>query len=129
MFRKALDFFSHESIEQQEREAIIDLLNLLCHIDGKIKLREQDYIDQFVENIDWHSGTAKETFLAMSVSRARAAVEGNHVDEFIDNIAARIPDKHYKQQAMNMAEAIALSDETMNSKEARILGHLKDKLV
>lgn len=107
---------------------MIDLLNLITHADSKITLSETDFINHFLITLEWDSGTAKESYLADSISRSRDAVEKNTVDLMIDSITKRLGQASARDQALELAEAIASADRSLRLKESDILRRVQDKL-
>ena len=127
--RSLMDYFTHRDHDQEQREAIIDLLNLLCLIDRKIKLTEQDYIDSFVKDLEWTSGVAIETFFSVSISKCRKALDEDKAEELIKELAAVLTDEDFRILALDATSAITLADHELNSKEKQALDLLKTQFL
>lgn len=120
MLNAVLEFLElKESVDQDKSEAIIKLTTLLYQADGKVKMQEQELFEQILADLPWnHPVQSKEAFHLDQVSKSLAALQQNTVEAYLEGI---VPALKSDGMALTMLRELAVSDGTLDPKEAEIL--------
>ncbi len=71
-------------MNQEQREAILDLLSLSIFIDSHVSVEEDEALQKAIDSIGWESKRPRELFLFNSMNRARVASESDHgIEDYI----------------------------------------------
>ena len=112
---------------QQHNEALIKLTVLLYQIDGKITLSEQDYFDNLVNEMSWHSGISKEAFINDAIHQAREAIDGFAAPEFIRSLSDEL--NIDAARTLEVAMAITKADGERSEEEVELLALLANRVL
>jgi len=80
---------STESLNQSQRESLINILVLGMYLDSHLSILEDDALNALLESFAWESGTGRSVFLNDSISRAtRIADDAATADYLRSNVKA-----------------------------------------
>jgi uncharacterized tellurite resistance protein B-like protein len=114
-FIQALDI--GECQDQQQRQALFDLVLFLIVADGVISEQERSFIQQWLESISWTSAMTKEQYYENVLLKCYAAIKTNTVDDFLHHRAKLLIDKDMKLQAMKLVRDVAMADGDLDPSE------------
>jgi hypothetical protein len=101
----------HGSIEQPEREAMIDLLLLGTYVDRHISLSESKAFDDAADALGWDSQTGPSIYISNATSRARDAHRSEATTaELIAFIARRLTSVGAKERALSLLNRLFMAD-------------------
>lgn len=126
LYLRSLDMGRCE--DQMQRQALLDLAVLFMVIDGDIKDSEQQVIEDWVSGIPWNSGMSAAEYYQRSKDKALYAISSNDTEDYIHHHASLLIDSDVKQQALDLAEAIANADDELDRNEANAIAILKSAL-
>ncbi|MBF7074890.1 TerB family tellurite resistance protein [Glaciecola sp. MH2013] len=112
---------------QQHNEALIKLTVLLYQIDGIVTLTEQDYFQELVDNMPWHSGISKEAFINDAIHQARAAIDSLKAPDFIRALSDELNIDAAK--TLEVAMAITKADGERSEEEVELLALLANRVL
>lgn len=127
MFKKPQD--SKPELQQQEREAIVDLLHFCVYADSHIALKEGAFLSQVVDVIGWETRSSFSSYEARSISKARAAKE--NADEkraLLESVAARLGEKPVRDLAVDLCRQLFAVDGSTEQKEFGLLGEIRSAM-
>lgn len=126
LFLRSLDMGRCE--DQMQRQALLDLAVLFVAIDGEIKDSEEAVIKNWLSSIPWTSDTGTLDYYQNSMEKALHAIAINDVENYIAHHATLLLDTEAKQQALDLAEAIANADDELSNSEAKAIALLRAAL-
>lgn len=109
--------------QQDFNEALLKLAILMYRIDGKIRLNEQELVDEIGDNLNWEGINSITAIQSQALADVRQAISSNQVEAYLTTLKAAL--QLDKQQALNTAKQIMQSD----GEEAKQERHLYDLLV
>jgi len=115
------------SQHQLHNEALIKLTVLLYQIDGKVTLTEQDYFDELLQEMSWHSGIAKEAFVSDAIHQAREAIDASAAADFIRSLSDEL--NIDAARSLEVAMAITKVDGIRSEKEVELLALLANRVL
>lgn len=113
--------------EQDFNEAIIKLLVLLYQIDAKVTLTEQDYFDEIIQGLNWHSGVSVSAFVTDAIHQARVAIDQRQSREFLFSLASAL--QYDPAQALEYAMDITEVDGKRSEDEVELLAILSNRIL
>jgi hypothetical protein len=100
-------------LEQNEKEAIIDLLMLAIYADNHLSLAEDKIMKEEIDTYSWNSITVLRIYLSESTARARTALTSETSErEFLEFIAERLESRATKSRALDLLSKLFNSDGT-----------------
>ncbi|NRA53382.1 MAG: TerB family tellurite resistance protein [Gammaproteobacteria bacterium] len=112
-------------VDQQQREALVDLVILFVEIDGIVDQREMQYTQNWLESLIWTSTQSPADYLKEISVKCQTAIANNQVEDFIRHRASHIIDPKAQHEAVKLAEGVALADEELADVEEQALTFLK----
>ncbi|EDY84883.1 hypothetical protein VDG1235_4517 [Verrucomicrobiia bacterium DG1235] len=104
---------------QDQREALVDLLYLSIYVDNHISLLEEKKVEEELKRADWDGPTSSILYVQDAVTRGRnAKSDPAYKAEYLNSIANRLDEK--KTAALKALDKVLSSDGT-DSKEASFL--------
>lgn len=98
-------------LQQDEREAIVDLLHLCLYADAHISLKESEFIADVVRAVGWNPNMDFASYEARSIAAARAARADEHTkEEFLHEAAARLKSPASKKLATDVCRDLCSAD-------------------
>ncbi len=125
-FLRSLDMGACE--DQLQRETLLELALLFVAIDGEVADSEMAFINDWLAGVPWKSDTNKESYLQQALAKCQSAILENDIEHFIAHRAGLLQDKCFKEQALDMAEAIANADGQVDPSELDAINKLKNYL-
>ncbi|MFZ2657041.1 MAG: TerB family tellurite resistance protein [Victivallales bacterium] len=127
--KKFLDGFKNQDMEQNQNEAIIELLVWTMYVDKSIMLIEDEKISQYIDKTNWKSGITSEDFLKSAIARVRNAVANPaKASELIASISKRLDCPDVKNKALKACKALAEADGKLSDEEKKFIDTLKKAL-
>jgi hypothetical protein len=74
---------STESLNQSQRESLINILVLGMYLDSHLSILEDDALNALLESFGWESGTSRSVFLNDSISRATHLADDAATAEYV----------------------------------------------
>ena len=122
------DLYSNVAVyatEDREHEAAVELLLLVMIVDHHISQEELDEIRNISAESGWESETFSfDQYLGPAMAKVRAAVSADAIDEFLDDIDARITSKVLRASLFSAARDVAGVDSELDPSEQNLLGQL-----
>lgn len=112
-------------VDQQQREALVDLVILFVEIDGVIDSQEMEYTNAWLSTIKWNSAQDTVSYLKETSAKCQTAIATDCVEDYIRHRAEHIIDHEAQNQAIKLAEGVALADGELAPIEARAIAYLK----
>ena len=114
--------FGSGGVEQEQHEAIFELLILASFVDGTVSADETNAISSYGNRVNWDSPTSPERFYDMAVSRVRDCLGSEEkMREFILQAKERLPEGEVRQRAMQECVVLAQSDGDVSPEEAMFI--------
>jgi uncharacterized tellurite resistance protein B-like protein len=114
--------------DQQQREALFDLVLFLIVADGVITEQETQFMRQWLGKIEWTADVSKEEYYTTSLLKCYAAIKTNTVDDYLTHRAKLLIDKDMKQQAMQLVRDVAIADGELDDAEQQAINLLSEVL-
>jgi len=115
-------------IDQQEREAIVDLLHLCMFADAHISSKESLLLAKDVDKMGWDANQAFNLYESRSIAAARSVrLDDKKRAEFLQDAASRLQSKEVKDLAITTCEEFFQSDGAVKS-EAALLEEIRQAL-
>lgn len=128
MFESLFTSARNQKLLQKQHEAILKILVLVSQLDGKVKLSEQQLMDDYLAHIPWHSELAKASALGAITSEARQMLSTGREKEYLTQQAKLVDNTFLKFELLSIVEKMILSDFDIDSKEKMALSTLKEAL-
>jgi ABC-type branched-subunit amino acid transport system ATPase component len=112
---------------QLHNEALIKLTVLLYQIDGKVTLTEQDYFQELVDGMQWHSGISKEAYINEAIHQAREAIDSLSAPDFIRSLSEEL--NYDAARTLEVAMAITKVDGERSEEEVELLALLANRVL
>lgn len=128
-FEKLLNNFDMGvCVDQLQREALVDLVLLFVEIDGVVEDKEMEYTFNWVSSLIWNNETSPIDYVKAGSLTARAAIEGDEIEDFIRHRCKHIIDSPAKALALELAKGVSLSDGHLDEREAKAIAFLAECL-
>jgi uncharacterized tellurite resistance protein B-like protein len=114
--------------DQQQREAMFDLVLFLIVADGVITEQESEFMHQWLGTIEWSADVSKEEYYTTTLLKCYAAIKTKTVDDYLTHRAKLLIDKDIKQQAMKLVREVAIADGELDAAEQQAINLLSDVL-
>ena len=124
MFSKLLkkDQEAPLSLEQPQREAIIDTLVFAMMADGEMTSEERDELDGAFDRLEWSGEFDRETFLDESIARANQAKKSmDQARQYLAEIGGRLQTDPIRDRAYEMAARIVCADRDVAEAERGLM--------
>lgn len=116
-------------LQQYEREAIVDLLNLCIYADAFIALKEGDFLSQVVVVIGWDPSLSFSSYSSRSIAAARDAKRSPEArQEFLSRAKSRLPSAASRELAIDLCRQLFAADGKTGEKENTLLAEIKAAL-
>ncbi|MCU7555187.1 TerB family tellurite resistance protein [Alteromonas sp. ASW11-19] len=113
--------------QQAFNEALIRMSVLLYQADGMVTLTEQDYLDEFIDSLDWQSPISESAFLNNAIYETRKALDVGDGEKYLKALQQDL--LFDADKAMEVAMAITGADGERCDEEAELLTLLTHKLL
>jgi uncharacterized tellurite resistance protein B-like protein len=114
--------------DQQQREAMFDLVLFLIVADGVITEQETQFMRQWLATIEWSADVSKEEYYTTTLLKCYAAIKTNTVDDYLTHRAKLLIDNDMKQQAMKLVRQVAMADGDLDDAEQQAINVLSAEL-
>jgi uncharacterized tellurite resistance protein B-like protein len=114
--------------DQQQREALFDLVLFLIVADGVITEQETQFMRKWLSTIEWRADVSKDEYYTTTLLKCYAAIKTNKVDDYLTHRAKLLIDDDMKQQAMQLVREVALADGELDAAEQQAINLLSEVL-
>jgi uncharacterized tellurite resistance protein B-like protein len=114
--------------DQQQREALFDLVLFLIVADGVITEQETHFMRKWLGTIEWSADVSKEEYYTTTLLKCYAAIKTNTVDDYLTHRAKLLIDNDMKQQAMKLVREVAIADGELDEAEQQAINLLSEVL-
>ncbi|WP_213997661.1 TerB family tellurite resistance protein [Arsukibacterium sp.] len=112
--------------QQDFNEALLKLAILMYRIDGKIRLNEQELVDEIGDKLDWDGVNSITAVQSQAMADIRQAISSNQVEAYLTTLKPAL--QFDKQQALDTARQIMQSDGEEAQQERRLYDMLVQML-
>lgn len=117
--------------DQIQRQALFDIALMFVMIDGVIDSSEQEFMQKWMNKLDWKHDLSVEEYYKLVEGKIRYAIDNDQVEDFLAHRASQLTDPWMKSQATQLADDISHADGELADKEKQaldfILTLLQDK--
>ena len=114
--------------DQQQREALFDLVLFLIVADGVISEQETQFMRKWLGTIEWSADVTKEEYYTTTLLKCYAAIKTNTVDDYLTHRAKLLIDIDMKKQAMKLVREVAIADGELDAAEQQAINLLSAEL-
>jgi uncharacterized tellurite resistance protein B-like protein len=114
--------------DQQQREALFDLILFLIAADGVITEKESEFIRNWLSTIEWSASVTKEEYYSSALLKCYAAIKTKTADDYLTHRAKLLIDSDIKQQAMKLVREVAVADGELDEVEQQVINLLSEVL-
>ena len=114
--------------DQQQREALFDLVLFLIVADGVITEQETLFMRNWLDTIEWTADVTKEEYYTTTLLKCYAAIKTNTVDDYLTHRAKLLIDNDMKQQAMKLVREVSIADGELDDAEQQAINLLSEVL-
>ena len=114
--------------DQQQREALFDLVLFLIVADGVITEQETLFMRNWLDTIEWTADVTKEEYYTTTLLKCYAAIKTNTVDDYLAHRAKLLIDRDMKQQAMQLVREVSIADGELDDAEQQAINLLSELL-
>lgn len=127
--KKFLDSFKEHDTEQEQNEAIIELMIWTMYVDKSLMLVEDEKIIQYLDKTNWKSGIDPEYFIKSAIAKIRNAVADTaKAEKLLASIAKRLDTSDMKNKALKASKTLAEADGKLSDEEKGFIDSLKKAL-
>lgn len=117
------------SVEQLQKESLIDIALLFMGVDGVIAETEEQLVREFAETLEWNSVIGLEDYITDMKGKCILAVQSGEIDDFIHHRLKHIVDEPKRKLALELAQKIVEVDGVVDNKERHALALLAAEVV
>lgn len=119
-----------DGLTQDQREAIVDILNYSMYADNFIALDEDAFIADTERKMHWDSKIDFDIYEEQSIGFVRRAKDDlGYREEFFDSVKNRLGDGATKKKALGLCEhLLALGSDDSRKKSAKTLELIRNSL-
>ncbi|WMN59827.1 hypothetical protein NI389_16945 [Pseudoalteromonas xiamenensis] len=117
------------SIEQLQKESLLDIAILFMGLDGAIDDKEKLVVKSFARNLNWHSVIPLDDYITDMQGKCILAIQSNEVESFIQHRLKHIVDAPMRELALKLANEVSKADGTIDDKERRALSLLEAEII
>jgi uncharacterized tellurite resistance protein B-like protein len=114
--------------DQQQREALFDLVLFLTVADGVITEQETEFMRNWLDTVKWSAEVSKEEYYNTALIKCYAAIKTNSTDDYLTHRAKLLIDADMKQQAMKLVREVAIADGELDDAEQQAINLLSEVL-
>jgi uncharacterized tellurite resistance protein B-like protein len=114
--------------DQQQREALFDLVLFLIVADGVITEQETEFMRKWLDTIEWTADLTKQEYYTTTLLKCYAAIKTNTADDYLTHRAKLLIDSDMKQQAMKLVREVAIADGELDDAEQQAINLLSEVL-
>ncbi len=124
-FSSISNVVANKKFKQPQVEAITELLIWTMYADDKIRLEENDVIDEFLRSVKWDSPLQPEYYFSSAVAQVRTALDdSSKADWLLANIRERLADRETMSEVVEACYALAQADGELSPRETEFLARL-----
>jgi uncharacterized tellurite resistance protein B-like protein len=114
--------------DQQQREALFDLVLFLIAADGVITEKESEFLRNWLSTIEWSASVTKQEYYTSTLLKCYAAIKTDTADDYLTHRAKLLIDNDIKQQAMKLVREVAVADGELDDAEQQVINLLSEVL-
>ena len=113
--------------QQAFNEALLKLAIMMYRIDGKIRLNEQELVDEIADSLSWDGVNSITAIQSQAMADAREAIRADKTEAYLAGLKDAL--MFDKQKALDTAKQIMQSDGEEAQKERRLYDYLRQQLL
>ncbi|MBV2130405.1 hypothetical protein [Arsukibacterium indicum] len=113
--------------QQDFNEALLKLAILMYRVDGKIRLNEQELVDDIADGLDWSGVNSITAVQSQAMADVRQAISSNKVEAYVTGLKSAL--MFNKQLALDTAKQIMQSDGEEAIQERRLYDLLRQSVL
>ena len=113
--------------QQRFNEALLKLAILMYRVDGKIRLNEQELVDDIADCLDWSGVNSITAVQSQAMADVRQAISANKVEAYVIGLKNDL--MFNKQLALDTAKQIMQSDGEEAIQERRLYDMLRQSVL
>jgi hypothetical protein len=118
-----------DGLTQEQREAIVDLLNYAMFADNNIAISEDQFIADTESKMTWAPHIDFDIYEEQSIGFVRRAKDDqSYRGEFFDSVKRRLGDPKTKNKALDLCSQLCAVDGAITPKEAEALKMFRSAL-
>lgn len=115
-----------DGLNQDQREAIVDLLLICMYADNDLDLNEERVIDREVGRYAWASEETLEAYLKSAEPRIRQTIFSEKTrNQEIQKIAKRLKSEEVKYQALKLCRLLFYADGQLDEQEVVFINEIE----
>lgn len=100
-----------DGLQQEEREAIIDLLLYCKFIDNHLSLAEEKILQDETAQFNWESGIDADAYIAAATAKVRKSNTDSRIEkELLEHVGKRLESDYARETARTLVAKIFQSD-------------------
>lgn len=115
---------SNPELQQKQKEALLAIATLFSQVDGKIRLSEQDYIDVWLNGLEWNGKFDRQTTHKLIITQSRTAIENNNIEKYLLSLIDQLSDRVYQDFVITFAKYVSEIDGEVATEEKELLALL-----
>ncbi|KMT66313.1 hypothetical protein [Catenovulum maritimum] len=115
---------SNPELQQKQKEALLAIATLFSQVDGKIRLSEQDYIDIWLNGLEWNGKFDRQTTHKLIITQSRTAIENNNIEKYLISLIDQLSDRVYQDFVITFAKYVSEIDGEVATEEKELLALL-----
>lgn len=112
-------------VDQQQREALVDLIILFVELDGVVDDKEMEFANDWLKTLSWNSAQDTDSYLQQTSVKCQVAIATHQIEDFIRHRASLIIDSKAQAQAIKLTSGVALADGVLAPIEEQAIKYLK----
>jgi tellurite resistance protein len=113
--------------QQAFNEALLKLAIMMYRIDGKIRLNEQELVDEIADSLSWDGVNSITAIQSQAMADVREAIRADKTEVYLAALKDAL--MFDKQKALDTAKQIMQSDGEEAQKERRLYDYLRQKVL
>jgi hypothetical protein len=115
------------SAQQAFNEALLKLAIMMYRIDGKIRLNEQELVDELADGLTWDGINSITAVQSQAMADVRDAIRTDKTEAYLATLKDAL--MFDKAKALDIAQQIMQSDGEEALKERRLYDYLRQQLL
>jgi hypothetical protein len=115
------------STQQAFNESVLKLAIMMYRIDGKIRLNEQERVDELADGLVWDGVNSITAIQSQAMADVREAIRADRTEAYLASLKDGL--MFDKQKALDIAKQIMQSDGEEALKERRLYDYLRQQLL
>jgi hypothetical protein len=126
---RPVPFDPKAELDQNGREAIVELVHFCVYADARIALDEGDFLGALPSQLGWPAQSSYSSYEGVAVATARAARESEEAcTHFLSTVAQRLGSPAAKRYAVELCKTLMRVDGTTAAREDELVAKIQAAL-